>query len=224
MDDVAHVPSQAAPGRLRRTVGFYTDQVLPRAQDVLMGRKPLREVRARVCSGLRGDVVEVGFGTGLNSPYYPSEVTTLYAVEPSQASMRMARPRVERNTVPMEPAGLSGERLDLPSERFDAALSTWTLCTIPDVGAALAELHRVLKPGATFHFVEHGHAPDPGVARWQERIEPIWKPIAGGCHLTRRMPELIDQADFTIDNLDTYYFKGELKPFGYTYEGRAHKD
>jgi SAM-dependent methyltransferase len=204
-------------------VGFYTDHVLPRAQDVLMGRKPLREVRARVCSGLRGDVVEVGFGTGLNSPYYPSEVTTLYAVEPSQVSMRIARPRVEKNDVLLEPAGLSGERLDLPSERFDAVLSTWTLCTIPDVGAALAELHRVLKPGATFHFVEHGHAPDPGVARWQERIEPFWKPIAGGCHLTRRMPELIDQAGFTIDNVDTYYFKGELKPFGYTYEGRAHK-
>jgi SAM-dependent methyltransferase len=205
-------------------VGFYTEHVLPRAQDVLMGRKPLREVRARVCSGLRGDVVEVGFGTGLNSPYYPRDITTLYAVEPSQLSMRMAKPRVERNNVPIEPAGLSGERLDLPSERFDAVLSTWTLCTIPDVGAALGELHRVLKPGATFHFVEHGHAPDPGVARWQERIEPFWKPLAGGCHLTRRMPELIDQAGFTIDNLDTYYFKGELKLFGYTYEGRAHKN
>ena len=184
----------------------------------------MREVRARVCSGLRGDVVEVGFGTGLNSPYYPSEVTRLYAVEPSQVSMRMARPRVEKNNVPMEPAGLSGERLDLPSERFDSVLSTWTLCTIPDVGAALAELHRVLKPGATFHFVEHGHAPEPGIARWQERIEPFWKPIAGGCHLTRQMSELIDQAGFIIDNLDTYYFTGELRPFGYTYEGRAHKN
>src|SRR5262249_24436045 len=108
-----------------------------------MGRKPLREARARVCSGLRGEVVEVGFGTGLNSHYYPSEVTTLYAVDPSQVSMRIARPRVEQNSVPMKPAGLSGERLDLPSERFDAALSTWTLCTIPDVDAALAELRRV---------------------------------------------------------------------------------
>jgi ubiquinone/menaquinone biosynthesis C-methylase UbiE len=205
-------------------VGFYTDQVLPRAQDIVMGRKPLREVRARVCSGLRGEVVEVGFGTGLNSPYYPSEITTLYAVDPSRVSMRIARPRVEKNDVPLEPAGLTGERLGLPSEWLDAALSTWTLCTIPNVDAALAELVRVLKPGGTFHFVEHGHAPDPGVARWQERIEPIWKPIAGGCHLTRRMPELIGQAGFTIDSLDMYYFKGELKSFGYTYEGRAHKN
>jgi hypothetical protein len=113
MDDVAHVPSQPAPGRLRGTVGFYTDQVLPRAQDVLMGRKPLREVRARVCSGLRGEVVEVGFGTGLNSPYYPREVTNLYAVEPSQVSMRIAIPRVEKHDVPLELAGLTGERLDV---------------------------------------------------------------------------------------------------------------
>jgi ubiquinone/menaquinone biosynthesis C-methylase UbiE len=205
-------------------VGFYTDQVLPRAQDVVMRRKPLREVRARVCSGLRGDVVEVGFGTGLNSAYYPREVTNLYVVEPSQVSMRIARPRVEKHAVPLELAGLTGERLDLPSEGLDAALSTWTLCTISDVDAALNELLRVLKPGGTFHFVEHGHAPDPGVERWQERIEPFWEPIAGGCHLTRRMPELIDQAGFTIDNLDAYYFKGEPKPFGYTYEGRAHKN
>jgi SAM-dependent methyltransferase len=188
-------------------VGFYTDQVLPRAQDVLMGRKPLREVRARACSGLRGDVVEVGFGTGLNSPYYPREVTKLYAVEPSQVSMRIATPRVEENDVPL-----------------DAALSTWTLCTIPDVDGALAELVRVLKPGGTFHFVEHGHASDPGVARWQERIEPFWKPLAGGCHLTRRMPELIEKAGFTIDGLDTYYLEAEPKPFGYTYEGQAHKN
>jgi len=189
-----------------------------------MGRKPLRDVRARVCSELRGDVVEVGFGTGLNSPYYPREVTKLYAVEPSQVSMHIARPRVDKNNVPLEPAGLTGEQLDLPSERFDAALSTWTLCTIPDVDGALAQLLRVLKPGGTFHFVEHGHAPDAGVARWQERIEPFWKPLAGGCHLTRRMPEIIEKAGFTIDGVDTYYFKGEPKPFGYTYEGRAHKN
>jgi ubiquinone/menaquinone biosynthesis C-methylase UbiE len=189
-----------------------------------MGRKPLREARDRVCSGLRGDVVEVGFGTGLNTPYYPREVTKLYAVEPSQVGMRIATPRVEKNNVPMEPAGLTGERLDLPSERFDAALSTWTLCTIRDVGAALAELLRVLKPGGTFHFIEHGHAPDSDVARWQERIEPFWKPLAGGCHLTRRMPELIEKAGFAIDNLDTYYIKSEPKPLGYTYEGRAHKN
>jgi SAM-dependent methyltransferase len=203
-------------------MGFYREQLLPRAQDVVMGRKPFREIRARVCEGLKGDVVEVGFGTGLNAPYYPPEITKLYAVQPSHVCRQLAEPRLARTTVPVEPAGLTGERLDLPSEHFDAALSTWTLCTIPDVGSALTELRRVLKPGAMFHFVEHGHAPDHNVARWQQRIEPLWKPFAGGCHLTRNVPELLEQAGFHIDRLDTYYFEGEPKPFGYTFEGRAH--
>jgi ubiquinone/menaquinone biosynthesis C-methylase UbiE len=205
------------------TMGFYREQVLPRGQDVIMGRKPFREIRARICEDLAGDVVEVGFGTGLNAPYYPPEITKLYAVEPSQVGMRIAERRIATTTVPVEPAGLTGERLDLPTQHFDAALSTWTLCTIPDVAAALAELHRVLKPTGAFHFVEHGHAPDANVARWQRRIEPVWKPIAGGCHLTRRIPDLIQQAGFHIDQLDTYYFKGEPKMFGYMFEGRAHK-
>jgi ubiquinone/menaquinone biosynthesis C-methylase UbiE len=203
-------------------MGFYRDQVLPRGQDLIMGRKAFREIRARVCAGLAGEVVEVGFGTGLNAPYYPREVTKLAAIEPSRVCMRIAERRIAANSVPVEQAGLTGERLDLDSNRFDAALSTWTLCTIPDVRAALAELRRVLKPGGAFHFVEHGHSPDTQVARWQARIEPVWKPIAGGCHLTRRMPELIEEAGFGVDRLDTYYFESEPKPFGYTYEGQAH--
>lgn len=126
-------------------------------------------------------------------------------------------------SVPIELAGLTGERLDLPSEESDVVLSTWTLCTIPDVGAALAELRRVVKPGGELHFVEHGHAPDPSVARWQRRIEPVHKRLAGGCHLTRKIPELLEQAGFEIEQLDTYYSEGEPKPFGYTFEGRAIK-
>ena len=123
----------------------------------------------------------------------------------------------------IELAGLTGERLDLPSQSCDTALSTWTLCTIPDIDAALAELSRVLKPGGKFHFVEHGHAPDINVAHWQQRIEPINKRVAGGCHLTRRIPETIEHAGFVIEHLDTYYVKGEPRPFGYTYEGVARK-
>ncbi|HEY7134083.1 MAG TPA: class I SAM-dependent methyltransferase [Acidimicrobiia bacterium] len=204
-------------------MGFYTERVLPHFQDKVMDVKRMRTVRARVCDGLNGDVVEVGFGTGLNAPHYPGEVTKIYAVEPSQLCMRIAEPRIAASSAPVEPAGLTGERLDLPSERFDAVLSTWTLCTIPDVERALAELHRVLKPGGTLHFVEHGHAPDAKVARWQERIEPVWKPVAGGCHLTRRIDDQIATAGFTFDHLDRYYTEGEPKPFGYTFEGRAVK-
>jgi ubiquinone/menaquinone biosynthesis C-methylase UbiE len=204
-------------------VSFYEDKVLPRLQDKVMNRQGVREVRARVCAGLTGTVVEVGFGTGLNVRYYPPEVTTVFAVEPSRVCMQLAEPRISRSNTPVELAGLTGEHLDLASQEFDVVLSTWTLCTIPDLSAALGELRRVLKPGGAFHFVEHGHAPDAKTARWQDRIEPLNKKLAGGCHLTRRIPESIEQAGFRMEQLDSYYFKGEPKPFGYTYEGRAVK-
>jgi ubiquinone/menaquinone biosynthesis C-methylase UbiE len=202
-------------------MGIYRDQVLPRFQDKVMGRKPNRAVRARVCEELHGAVVEIGFGTGLNAYYYPDEVTKVVAIEPSQVCMRIAEPRIAKSSAPVENGGLTGERLDLPSGEFDAVLSTWTLCTIPNMDAALAEIRRVLKPGGSFHFVEHGHSPDEKVARMQRRLEPLNKRLAGGCHLTRHMSEDIDRAGFTIEKLDTYYFKGEPKPMGYTYEGRA---
>jgi ubiquinone/menaquinone biosynthesis C-methylase UbiE len=202
-------------------VGIYGDQVLPRLQDKVMNRKGTRDVRTRVCAGLTGDVVEVGFGTGLNVRHYPPEVTRVFAVEPSRVCMQLAEVRIARSDVSVTLAGLTGEHLDLPSEEFDAVLSTWTLCTIPDLTAALQELRRVLKPGGAFHFVEHGHAPDTKTARWQQRIEPLNKRLAGGCHLTRRIPEYIENAGFRIEHLDTYYFDGEPKPFGYTFEGRA---
>jgi ubiquinone/menaquinone biosynthesis C-methylase UbiE len=204
-------------------MSFYREKVLPRVQDKVMNSKGIQEARARVCAPLSGTVVEVGFGTGRNARYYPSDVTTIYAVEPSQVCMQIAQPRIARSQVPVENAGLTGERLDLPSEGFDGVLSTWTLCTIPDWETALQEIRRVLKPGGRFHFVEHGHSPDPKIASWQRRIEPFWKRPAGGCHITRRIDRTIEEAGFRIETLDTYYIKGEPKPIGYTYEGRAVK-
>jgi ubiquinone/menaquinone biosynthesis C-methylase UbiE len=202
-------------------MGFYGEQILPRVQDRVMGRKPNRAVRARVCEGLHGAVIEVGFGTALNARYYPSDVTKVVAIEPSRVCMRIAQPRITQSSVPVEYGGLTGERLDLPAGEFDAVLSTWTLCTIPNLDAALAEMRRVLKPGGRLHFVEHGHAPDEKIARWQERLEPLNKRVAGGCHLTRHIAEDIERAGFELDKVDTYYFNGEPKPMGYTYEGRA---
>src|SRR5437660_6502181 len=181
-----------------------------------MARKPNRAVRARVCEGLHGAVLEVGFGTGLNAPYYPNEVTKVVAIEPSRVCMPIAEPRIAETSVPVENGGLTGERLDLPSAAFDAVLSTGTLCTIPNMEAALAEMRRVVKPGGSFHFVEHGHAPDENVVRWQERLEPLNKRLAGGCHLTRHISADIERAGFEIDKLEMYYFKGEPKPMGYT--------
>jgi ubiquinone/menaquinone biosynthesis C-methylase UbiE len=202
-------------------VGIYRAQILPRLQDKVMGSKRLREARGRVCAGLEGDVVEIGFGTGLNAYYYTSKITKLVAVEPSRVCMKIAQPRIAKAPVPVEYGGLTGERLDLPTAAFDAVLSTWTLCTIPNMDAALAEIRRILKPGGSFHFIEHGHAPDEKVARTQARLEPVNKLLAGGCHLTRRIPDDIERAGFAIDAIERYYFPGEPKPMGFTYEGRA---
>ena len=204
-------------------MGIYTDKVLPRLQDKVMSRKSHRDIRARICVGLSGDVLEVGFGTGLNVPYYPSGVTRVLAVEPSRVCRRLAEERIARSTIPVDMAGLTGERLDFPSETLDAVLTTWTLCTIPNLPAALDEFLRVLKPGGVFHFVEHGHAPDDKVVRWQRRIEPLHKKLAGGCHLTRHIPEHIQRAGFRIEQLNSYYVEGEPKPYGYTFEGVASK-
>lgn len=204
-------------------MSLYAEHILPRVLNVVMQGGETPRTRERVCAGLYGRVVEIGFGGGLNVPYYPAAVTSVCAVEPSAVSWRLAAARMAASPVPIARAGLDGQRLDLASESCDGALSTWTLCTIPDLEAALAELRRVLKPGGTFHFVEHGHAPDVSVLRWQRRLEPVNKALFGGCHLTRSIPGAIEAAGFEIDALHEYYTPKELKTTGYRFEGRAHR-
>lgn len=202
---------------------LYDEQVLPRLSNILLGSKEFGEkIRARACAGLHGDVLEIGFGSGLNVAYYPPEVREVWAVEPSEVALRLAARRMERSPVPIHPAGLTGERLDFPDDRFDAALSTMTLCTIPDVAAALAEVRRVLKPGSALHFAEHGHAPDPKVQRTQQRFEPWQRRLAGGCHLTRDIPMLLRAAGFELEDVVQRYVKGP-KAWSYMYIGRARK-
>jgi ubiquinone/menaquinone biosynthesis C-methylase UbiE len=204
-------------------MGYYYENVLPRLLNKAADTKVAREARGRVCEGLHGEVVEIGFGSGLNVSHYPPEVTKVVAIEPSAVSMQLAGPRIATSSAHVELGGLDGQRLDLPSDEFDAALSTWTLCTIPDLASALAEVRRVLKPGGEFYFVEHGHAPDANIVRWQERLEPLNKRILNGCHLTRTISDDIVRSGFVIDQLDNYYAKGIPKPMGYTYEGLARK-
>jgi ubiquinone/menaquinone biosynthesis C-methylase UbiE len=204
-------------------MGFYRSRILPHLMNAVMSSDENSEIRSRVCEGLDGTVIEIGFGSGLNVPHYPAGVDTVHAVEPSARSVAIAAERIEAGHAHVHHTGLTGERIDLEDESADAVLSTWTLCSIPDVDSALAEIRRVLKPGGTFHFVEHGISPDPKVARRQGRIEPITKPIFGGCHLTRDIPALITGAGFVIDSMTTYSHPKEPKPFGWTFEGSARK-
>ena len=195
-------------------MGVYSKHVLPRILDVACNSKESHPQRRRVCEGLAGDLVEIGFGSGLNVPFYPPAVTQVTAVEPADVGWKLAGKRLRETRVPIYRAGLDAGSLPFPDDSFDAALSTWTMCTIPDIATAVGELRRVLKPEGTLHFVEHGLAPDESVRRWQHRLEPVQKRLFGGCHLTRRIVDLLRNGGFAISELDVYYEQGAPKPLG----------
>ena len=195
-------------------MGLYNDRVLPRILNASSGSRKLDPLRRRVCAGLAGEVVEIGFGSGLNIPFYPAGVVRVAAVEPSDTGWRLAGARLRATDVPVVRSGLDGQSLPFADDSFDAALSTWTLCTIPDVAAALGELRRVLRPGGALHFLEHGLAPDEQVRRWQRRLDPVQRRIAGGCRFTRPVVELLTTAGFTIRELDVFYEKDAMRSAG----------
>ncbi|MGW0639640.1 methyltransferase domain-containing protein [Nocardia salmonicida] len=192
-------------------MGFYTDRILPHIIDKVCGVAQNGPLRERTCAGLHGTVLEVGFGSGNNIGFYPAAVKRVAGVEPAQTAWNIGAERVAASSIPIERAGLDGQSLPFPDAGFDTALSTFTLCTIPDVATALAEIRRVLRPGGTLHFVEHGLAPEESVQIWQHRLDPIQQKIAGGCHLNRDIVGLIIDAGFEITELDRFYQPGAPK-------------
>lgn len=204
-------------------MGTWTDRVVPHLTDRALSRPEINELRDEVCAGLTGRVLELGFGSGLNLPYLPPEVTAVHAVEPADAGWALSEARRAGAGVPVERSGLDGQSLDEPDASFDSVLVTFTLCTIPDAAAALAEVRRVLRPGGRFHFLEHGLAPDPGVVRWQERLEPVQRRVFAGCHLTRDIPALVGAAGLELEDVRAEYQPGPraMRPWTYGYAGRA---
>ena len=201
-------------------MGLYRDQILPRLTHLAMSSKEATRQRKRALADVAGDVLELGIGSGLNLPWYGPGVRRVVGVDPSVTAARMAEERIEKAAFPVEIISHDAESLAVQDDGFDAVVSTFTLCTIPDVPRALAAARRALRPGGRFFFLEHGLSDEPRVQKWQHRLEPLQKRIAGGCHLTRDSRALIEEAGFAIDQVETFYAEGP-RPWSFLYRGVA---
>ena len=197
--------------------------MVPRLVERSLSSEPIDRLRAEACAGLTGRVLEIGFGSGMNTPFYPPELISVAAVEPSDLGWEMSAGRRAAAGIPIERVGLDGQRLEAADAAYHSVLVTFSLCTIPDPAAALAEARRVLLPGGSLHFLEHGLAPTERVRRWQRRMEPFQRRIAGGCHLTRDVPALVEAAGFEVAELRQEYVVGPAvaRPWTYGTVGRA---
>jgi len=204
-------------------MAWWSDRVVPHLVDRALSTGDVMAEREKVCAPLAGRVLEIGFGSGLNIGMYPDAVDVVSAVEPSDTAWRMSARRRSTSVVPIRRTGLDGQALAEPDASFDTVLSTFTLCTIPDVGTALREARRVLRPGGALVLLEHGLAPDPEVARWQRRLDHVQGAIFAGCHLTRDMASLVTSAGFEITSLERRYLPGPAMshPWTFAYSGVA---
>ncbi|OEO24988.1 phospholipid methyltransferase [Pseudomonas sp. J237] len=200
---------------------LYDRYILPHLIDFACGMGEVMKMRSLIVPQAHGRVLEIGIGSGLNLSFYnPETVTAVVGVDPSADMQKLAKERAAKLTIPVEMIALELGQIKAPDASFDSIVCTFTLCTIPDSVAALKEMRRVLKPGGRLLFCEHGLAPEPEVVRWQNRLTPIWKPLAGGCHLNRDIPQLIADGGFTIGQIDMRYLQGP-KAMTYVYSGWA---
>lgn len=201
-------------------MSFYQRYIVPRLTHLAMRQRQLLPFRQRVIGAAEGRVLEIGIGSGLNFPLYGGAVTSVIGLEPSSELLNMARPRAEAALAPITLLDASAETIPLDSGSVDTVVTTWTLCTVPNAAQALTEMRRVLRPGGALLFVEHGRAPEPGVARWQDRLDPFWWRLAGGCHLNRKMDDLISRGGFRIEALENARIPGP-RTHTYLYQGHA---
>jgi SAM-dependent methyltransferase len=197
----------------------WDERVVPRLTDLSLRGREVGELREPTCAGLVGRVLEIGFGSGLNVRWYPPEVSSVTAIEPSDVGWEISARRRARTSLPIERAGLDGQRLDLPDDSHDSALVTFSLCSIPDPLLALQEARRVVRDGGRLHALEHGLAPEESVRRWQRRLEPVQRAVAGGCHLTRDIPALVTAAGWRVEEREQAYLPGPgfARPWTYGY-------
>lgn len=206
---------------MNRFAQWYDRHLLPWLLDAACGIRAVRRQREKIVPLAQGRVLEIGIGTGLNAAHYRRErISTIVGLDPALQMHALAQRRIAQAQLPVELVGLSAEKIPLPDASFDTVLVTYTLCTIPDPLGALREMRRVLKPGGHLLFCEHGRAPDESVRRWQDRLTPWWKPLAGGCHLNRDIPALLREAGFRSDDLEQMYLPGP-RPLTYNYWGSA---
>lgn len=205
-------------------MGFYDKHVLPRVINCACGTKPIKHQRQKVVPQASGTVLEIGIGSGLNLPYYDaSRVDRLIGLDPSEKSWELAGERAAHLDFDVEFIGLPGEQIPLEDASVDTVLITYALCTIPDPVTALHGMARVLRPGGKLIFCEHGRAPDPGVRKWQDRINPLWRILLGGCNLNRDIPDIVQAGGFHIDELENQYLPGTPRFGGYNFWGCAHR-
>ncbi|MEL7143244.1 MAG: class I SAM-dependent methyltransferase [Cyanobacteria bacterium J06643_4] len=203
-------------------MGLYSQLIFPRLLELTMASDSMTDYRKQLLREVSGDVLEIGFGTGLNLPHYSQAVTSLTTVEPNEGMSAIAQKRIDASPIPVTNKVLSGENLPMADASFDNVVCTWTLCSIPNVEKALSEAYRVLRPGGRFYFIEHGLSNEPGIQTWQNRLTPVQKIVADGCHINRPINELVGAA---FDQLEVkeFYAANLPKVMGYFYQGVARR-